>query len=146
MLKGAVFILVTVQNESRAVYRSQIIIKRPIREGRREPGLDPGVQNPTSLHAVVSFQALQLSGPLKLGLPCTDTVKCLVLDKTLRRLGYHGGAPFGQVCRRGDCHRTTNAMSERDDCAQSEGFTELRHYRQGLIADERERGRTRAGI
>jgi len=58
----AVLVPVTVDGERGTAHASQVVVEPPIGKLRRKPRLDPGVEDPARLRAVVPRKALDLSG------------------------------------------------------------------------------------
>ena len=56
---------------------------------RVKPGLNPRIENPTGLLAVISRQALELARSLELGPSRANAGECKLLDQRLSRLRNH---------------------------------------------------------
>src|SRR4051812_17947313 len=61
VLRRAELVGVAVESERRAAHSAQLVVEAPLREGWVEPGIDPGVEYPPRLRAVVSLEALDLA-------------------------------------------------------------------------------------
>src|SRR3954471_18448650 len=61
VLRRAVLVAITMNGEKRATNSPEVIVKPPVCVGGGEPSLDPGVQHPARLAAVVPFKALDLT-------------------------------------------------------------------------------------
>ena len=138
----AVFVVVAVQSENPGAHPSQILVETPVRKCGGEPGLDPGVQNPTSLRPVVFRQSLKVLRPLEVRLGGMHTANGPVLDEALRGFGDHYRASIGQLRCGRNCHGATNAMPKRDDGIERQCLANARHRRDRFIADKTQRKST----
>ncbi len=84
MRDGAVLVEVAVHDEGRAAYVTEDVVERPGCETRREPGLEPGIEYPARLVAVVAREAFELAGLCEGALGGGDAGQRPVLDEGLR--------------------------------------------------------------
>src|SRR5262252_3467436 len=115
MFGRPVLVLVAVEGECRATHELQVIVETPIGELRRQPRLDPGIEDPTRLRAMISGKTLELPGARELYASGLEARPSAVLHEGLRRLGHHGGAALGPPRRRRNRHPATDTVTERDD-------------------------------
>src|SRR5690606_25142113 len=101
MLDGAVFVLVTVNGEHRTAYIPQGGFKVPVTEVIGEPGLDPRIQHPLRLVAVIAAQAVALLLRRERFPCCQHAFARARLDEGLRGLGDEREALPGKGRRTG---------------------------------------------
>jgi hypothetical protein len=110
-----VLVLVAMQGECGTAHAPQVIVETPIGKRRGKPRLDPRIEDPPRLRAVVSGKALELPWSREFRASGLKTRTSAILYEALRRLGHDGGAAIGPPRRRRNRHPATDAVTERDD-------------------------------
>lgn len=146
MQRRAVFVVAAVYRERRARHARQDGGERPAGEFRRQPCVDPCIEHPARLLAVIRAQPFECVALLELLARVDDAGARAVFDERLRGFGDQRVARRSKLGRAMHGHSAADAMAERDEAIEAERIAQHRKAPARLVPHEIEAERVRARI
>ena len=142
----AVFVIAAVDDQCRAAQFRQHITQIPVFKLGMQPGIDPGIQHPACLVAVVLAEALHLHRILEQLARLLNALHRAVFTEGLRRHRDQPEALLRIARRTVHHHAATHTVAEQDELRQADMRDQGRKIIRGLACDEVQRQGRGVGI